>query len=91
MKFVFEAMDKTGMEVRDFVEADNQSDAMAKIRQRGLFVTKLTYVKENLFSPTSTVTKKFSLPANMNHWIPFSLGFLAGFLLGLLIYLVCCF
>ena len=39
--FQFEAMDKTGQEVRDDVEAATQEEAQATIRQRGLFVTKI--------------------------------------------------
>ena len=33
--FQFEAMDKTGQEVRDVIEAENQEEAQATIRQRG--------------------------------------------------------
>ena len=39
--FQFEAMDKTGQEVRDVIEAASQEEAQATIRQRGLFVTKI--------------------------------------------------
>ena len=39
--FQFEAMDKTGQEVREAIEAENQEAAQATIRQRGLFVTKI--------------------------------------------------
>ncbi len=39
--FQFEAMDKTGQEVRDTIEAQTQEEAQATIRQRGLFVTKI--------------------------------------------------
>ena len=38
--FQFEAMDKTGQEVHDVIEAESQETAQATIRQRGLFVTK---------------------------------------------------
>ena len=43
--FQFEAMDKTGQEVRDELEADNQEAAQATIRQKGLFVTKIAVKK----------------------------------------------
>ena len=43
--FQFEAMDKTGQEVRDVIEAANQEEAQATIRQRGLFVTKIAVKK----------------------------------------------
>jgi type IV pilus assembly protein PilC len=43
--FQFEAMDKSGQEVRDVIEADNQEQAQATIRQKGLFVTKIAVKK----------------------------------------------
>ena len=43
--FQFEAMDQTGQEVRDVIEAANQEEARATIRQRGLFVTKIAVKK----------------------------------------------
>jgi type IV pilus assembly protein PilC len=43
--YQFEAMDKTGQEVRDVIEAASQEDAQATIRQRGLFVTKIAVKK----------------------------------------------
>ncbi len=44
--FQFEAMDKTGQEVRDVIEADNQEAAQLTIKQRGLFVTKIAVKKD---------------------------------------------
>jgi type IV pilus assembly protein PilC len=40
--FKFEAMDTTGGEVKDQVDATNEEEAQQKIRQMGYFVTKLT-------------------------------------------------
>src|SRR6516165_9487258 len=40
--FKFEAMDSTGSEVKDAVDATNEEEAQQKIRQMGYFVTKLT-------------------------------------------------
>src|SRR6266481_795695 len=40
--YKFEAMDTTGGEVKDQVEATNEEEAQQKIRQMGYFVTKLT-------------------------------------------------
>ena len=42
MIFKYVAMDKTGLEVVGSVEAENQEDAQAQIRQKGYFVTKIT-------------------------------------------------
>lgn len=43
--FQFEAMDATGQEIRDVVEAANQADAQATIKQMGYFVTKISVKK----------------------------------------------
>ena len=42
--YKFEAMDTTGGEVKDSVDATNEEEAQQKIRQMGYFVTKLTEV-----------------------------------------------
>src|SRR5262245_47267518 len=42
--FKFEAMDTTGEEVKDQIEALNEEEAQQKIKQMGYFVTKLTAV-----------------------------------------------
>src|SRR5438552_1674255 len=47
--FKFEAMDTTGSEVKDSIDAVNEEEAQQKIKQMGYFVTKLT---------ASTVAKK---------------------------------
>src|SRR4051795_5887678 len=47
--YKFEAMDTTGSEVKDSIEALNEEEAQQKIKQMGYFVTKLT---------ASTVAKK---------------------------------
>lgn len=39
--FQYEAMDQTGLEVKDTVEAPNEQEAQAKIREKGFFVTKI--------------------------------------------------
>src|SRR5438874_1177112 len=42
--YKFEAMDTTGSEVKDSIEAVNEEEAQQKIKQMGYFVTKLTAV-----------------------------------------------
>src|SRR5260370_9089188 len=42
--FKFEAMDTTGGEVKDSVDATSEEEAQQKIRQMGYFVTRLTEV-----------------------------------------------
>jgi type IV pilus assembly protein PilC len=43
--FQFEAMDATGAEIRDVIEAPTEEEAQATIRQMGYFVTKITAKK----------------------------------------------
>ena len=43
--FQFEAMDATGQEIRDVIDAENQEDAQATIRKMGYFVTKIAVKK----------------------------------------------
>src|SRR5215212_2364476 len=40
--FKFEAMDTSGEEVKDEIDATNEEEAQQKIKQMGYFVTKLT-------------------------------------------------
>ena len=43
--YYYEAMDQTGQEIKDVVEAANQDEAQATIKQMGYFVTKLSVKK----------------------------------------------
>jgi len=43
--FQFEAMDATGQEIKDLIEAPSQEEAQATIRQMGYFVTKISVKK----------------------------------------------
>lgn len=43
--FQFEAMDATGQEIRDVIEAQTEEEAQATIRQMGYFVTKISVKK----------------------------------------------
>ena len=47
--FQFEAMDSTGAEIKDVIDAPSEEDAQATIRQMGYFVTK---------SPSRKVAKR---------------------------------
>ena len=40
--YKFEAMDATGAEVKDSIEATSEEEAQQKIKQMGYFVTKIT-------------------------------------------------
>jgi type II secretory pathway component PulF len=66
--YKFEAMDATGMEIRDEVDAENQEAAMAQIRQMGYFVTKINpkdrkplLVRAKKVSPLITFAGRVSL------------------------------
>ncbi len=43
--FQFEAMDATGAEIKDVIEAQTEEEAQATIRQMGYFVTKIAVKK----------------------------------------------
>src|SRR5262245_63543083 len=43
--FQFEAMDATGQEIRDVIEAATEEEAQSTIRSMGYFVTKITVKK----------------------------------------------
>ena len=44
--YKFEAMDTTGSEVKDSIDALNEEEAQQKIKQMGYFVTKITVKKQ---------------------------------------------
>ena len=39
--FSYEAMDSTGLEVKDTIEAPSEAEAQTKIREKGFYVTKI--------------------------------------------------
>ncbi len=43
--YQFEAMDSTGQEIKDVIEATSEEEAQATIRQMGYFVTKIAVKK----------------------------------------------
>ncbi|MBN2581154.1 MAG: type II secretion system F family protein [Pirellulales bacterium] len=55
--FQFEAMDSTGQEIRDVIEAPNQDEAQATIRQMGYFITKIS-AKKSRAAPLQKKTGK---------------------------------
>ena len=56
--YQFEAMDATGQEIKDVVEASNQDEAQATIRQMGYFVTKITVKKSRKTAADKKAAKK---------------------------------
>ncbi|QDV67908.1 Putative type II secretion system protein F [Rosistilla carotiformis] len=44
--YLFEAMDATGQEIRDEIDAQNEEEAQTTIRQMGYFVTKISVKKQ---------------------------------------------
>lgn len=46
--YQFEAMDATGREIKDTIEAPNEEEAQATIRQMGYFVTKISGKRERV-------------------------------------------
>jgi type IV pilus assembly protein PilC len=56
--YQFEAMDATGQEIRDEIEASNEEEAQTTIRQMGYFVTKISIKKQAAGAATKKGGKK---------------------------------
>ena len=56
--YQFEAMDATGQEIRDEIDAANEEEAQTTIRQMGYFVTKISVKKTAAGAATAGVKKK---------------------------------
>ncbi|MCC7475596.1 MAG: type II secretion system F family protein [Pirellulales bacterium] len=56
--FQFEAMDATGAEIKDVIEAPTEEEAQATIRQMGYFVTKITAKKARKKAAATGAKKK---------------------------------
>ncbi|MEM1228638.1 MAG: type II secretion system F family protein [Planctomycetota bacterium] len=56
--YQFEAMDATGQEIRDEIEASNEDEAQTTIRQMGYFVTKIAVKKQAAGAAAGTAGKK---------------------------------
>src|SRR5262249_60568631 len=59
--FQFEAMDSTGQEIKDVIEAPTEAEAQATIRQMGYFVTRISVKKERKKKSEKTAKKKRGL------------------------------
>jgi hypothetical protein len=57
--YQFEAMDATGQEIKDTIQALNEPAAMEAIRKMGYFVTKIHRVKNGVPTKPKTDSKKF--------------------------------
>lgn len=56
--FQFEAMDATGAEIKDVIDAPTEEEAQATIRQMGYFVTKINVKKVRKKAETASAKKK---------------------------------
>jgi len=56
--YLFEAMDATGQEIKDVVDAPSEDEAQATIRQMGYFVTKIAVKKSRKTSGEKKAAKK---------------------------------
>ena len=56
--YQFEAMDKTGQEIKDEIEADSEDEAQAIIRQQGYFVTKIAVKKARKSAATGRTSQR---------------------------------
>ena len=58
LTFQFEAMDSTGQEIKDVIEAPTEAEAQATIRQMGYFVTRISVKKERKKKAEKITAKK---------------------------------
>lgn len=56
--FTYEAMDNTGLEVKDTIEAGSEAEAQSKIRDKGFFVTKIQEKTQSKTKKKTKVTNK---------------------------------
>ena len=56
--FQFEAMDSTGNEIKDVIDAQTEEEAQATIRQMGYFVTKISVKKARQTAAEKKSAKK---------------------------------
>ena len=56
--YQFEAMDSSGKEIKDVIDALNEEEAQATIKQMGYFVTKLAVKRDRKAKTTSTGMRK---------------------------------
>ena len=55
--YQFEAMDNTGQEIKDVIEASSQDEAQATIRQMGYFITRIAVKKSRKTSAEKKAAK----------------------------------
>jgi type IV pilus assembly protein PilC len=67
--YVYEAMNASGQEVKDEIEANSQDDAIAKIRNKGQFATKIREKQAK-----KKVMKKDAGPSGPTRKMPISIG-----------------
>lgn len=93
MLYQFEAMDATGQEIRDKIEADSQEEAMSRVRQMGYFVTKIAHAKPvNREKEVRKLRKKYRGlldPNPVRVWLmnfgPIVFAFIVGAVFGLVL------
>ncbi len=56
--YKFEAMDRTGQEIKDEIEAPSEEEAQTTIRQMGYFVTKISLKKAAAAKKTGAKKKR---------------------------------
>lgn len=84
--YEFEAMDATGMEIKDEIDAPNETEAQATIRQMGYFVTKIVPANHRVFPAPESHKIEFSLDLRYIYYGGcILLGLVFGLILGLAI------
>lgn len=93
--FKFEAMDATGQEIMDTLEAEHEAEAQNLVRQRGFFLTKIRRLEGPEERGAETGKWLKTQKPDSNEWsirlaratllVGLLIGIVSGFLVGLLI------
>jgi len=90
--YQFEAMDATGQEIRDTIDATSEEEAQATIRQMGYFVTKISCKSVDRRASAAPNVERYErkiITINMAKWGPilwvigaFVVGTIFGIMIG---------
>lgn len=65
-QFIYEALDATGKEITDIVEAEDKTDAIKQIRDKGFFPTKVREIVEKK-SQDATIESIFNMETKQSY------------------------
>ena len=82
-RFQYEAMDNTGLEIKDIIEAESEQQAQAKVREKGFFVIRIRSLECNPLSLRDRVESLREPQSEPQSYSEPKFGFAQGLLIGL--------